>query len=213
MAVNVIIKTNAKTAEFVKLVENSYRDVNIAFSNEISMISRELGVIDKEVIEIANKHPRVRILQPGCGVGGHCIAIDPWFIAFQSPEKSKLIQAARNVNLNKTLWSLEVINERINKFENDFGRKPILGIFGLTFKANIDDTRESPALFITEKLIEQQKNVIVCEPNLKKFKNIRLFTTSEIIQKADILVMLVAHSNFKNLDFQNKEVIDLCGIS
>ena len=208
-----IIKTNARTAELVKLAENASRDVNIAFANELSIISKELGINHTEVINIANKHPRVEILKPGCGVGGHCIAVDPWFIASQSPENSKLIQTARNVNINKMIWSINLIKNSIKIFETKMGRKPTLGIFGLTFKENIDDIRESPALKITENLIQEGYNLIPCEPNLKKFSNFKLYSEYETISKSDILVFLVAHSKFKNLDFQNKETIDLCGIS
>ena len=207
-----ITKTNARTAELVKLAENASRDVNIAFANELSMISEELGINHREVIEIANKHPRVQILKPGCGVGGHCIAIDPWFIASQCPQNSKLIQTARNVNKYKTRWSIQLIRSRIKNLEINLGRKAIVGIFGLTFKQDIDDIRESPALFITEKLIQEGHDLIVCEPNIGNFSNIKLYAYEETINKSDILVFLVAHSQFKDSDFKNKEIIDLCGI-
>ena len=208
-----IIKTNARTAELVKLAENASRDVNIAFANELSIISKELDIDHTEVIKIANEHPRVEILKPGCGVGGHCIAIDPWFIASQLPENSKLIQAARNVNRNKMIWSINLIKNSIKTFEIKKCKKPILGIFGLTFKEDIDDIRESPALMITENLIQEGYHLIICEPNLKNFSKFKLHSEYETINKSDILVFLVAHSKFKNLDFQNKEIIDLCGIS
>ncbi len=207
-----ITKTNARTAELVKLAENASRDVNIAFANELSIISEELGINHKEVIEIANKHPRVKILKPGCGVGGHCIAIDPWFIASQCPQNSKLIQTARNVNNFKTKWCIKLIKNRINNLEINLGRKAKVGIFGLTFKQDIDDIRESPALFITEKLIQECHDLVVCEPNIGKFSNIKLHTYEETIYRSDILVFLVAHSQFKYSDFKNKEIIDLCGI-
>ncbi len=207
-----VIKTNARTAELVKLAENASRDVNIAFANELSIISEELGINHREVIDIANKHPRVQILKPGCGVGGHCIAIDPWFIASQCPENSKLIQTARNVNKYKTLWSIKLIRNHIKNLEINLCRKAKVGIFGLTFKEDIDDIRESPALFITEELIKEGHDLIVCEPNISKLSNIRLSSFEETINKSDILVFLVAHYQFKNSDFKNKEIIDLCGV-
>ena len=207
-----IVKTNARTAELVKLAENASRDVNIAFANELSIISEELGINHREVIEIANKHPRVQILKPGCGVGGHCIAIDPWFIASHCPENSKLIQTARNVNNFKTIWSIKLIKNRIKNLEINLNRKAIVGIFGLTFKQDIDDFRESPALFITKKLIEEGHDLIVCEPNISKFPNIKLSSYEETANKSDILVFLVAHYQFKDSNFKNKEIIDLCGI-
>tara|TARA_B100000963_G_scaffold357592_1_gene380190 strand:- start:6914 stop:8140 length:1227 start_codon:yes stop_codon:yes gene_type:complete len=207
-----VIKTNARTAELVKLAENASRDVNIAFANELSIISEELGINHREVIEIANKHPRVQILKPGCGVGGHCIAIDPWFIASQCPENSKLIQTARNVNKYKTIWSIKLIKNRIKNLEINLNRKAIVGIFGLTFKQDIDDIRESPALLITEKLIEEGHSLIVCEPNISKFSNIKLYSYEETVNRSDILVFLVAHYQFKDLNFKNKDIIDLCGI-
>ncbi len=207
-----ITTTDSKTAELVKLTENAYRDTNIAFANEISMISSELGIDDKELIKIANNHPRVNILKPGCGVGGHCIAVDPWFIASQFPNQTKLIQAARKVNLNKTSWSIKKIVNILYSYRKDLKKEPNLGIFGLTFKQDIDDMRESPALFITEKLIEFGYKIFICEPHIKKYKNFNILTAEEVIDKADILLLLVPHSSFKNLDLKNKNVIDLCGI-
>jgi len=208
-----IIKTDSRTAELVKLTENAYRDVNIAFANEISMVSSQLKVEYQEVIKIANHHPRVNILKPGCGVGGHCIAIDPWFIASQSPEFTTLIQAGREVNLNKTNWSIDLIIHKINELKYKLKRKPLIGIFGLTFKSDIDDVRESPALFITEKLIEKGNNLIICEPNIKSYKNLVFANAEVIIEKADILILLVSHYQFKNLNFKNKETINLCGFN
>lgn len=208
-----IVTTDSKTAEMVKLTENAYRDTNIAFANEISMVSSELGINYEKVIGIANNHPRVNILQPGCGVGGHCIAVDPWFIASQVPNQTKLIQTARKVNLKKTSWSIERINNLINLFSKNIKRKPLIGIFGLTFKQDIDDIRESPALFITEQLIKEGNNIIICEPHLKKYKNLKFFPSQEIIEMADILIFLVPHSSFKNINTKDKIIIDLCGIN
>lgn len=208
-----IVTTDSKTAEMVKLTENAYRDTNIAFANEISMVSSELGINYEKVIEIANYHPRVNILQPGCGVGGHCIAVDPWFIAYKVPNQTKLIQTARKVNLKKTSWSIERINNLINLFSKNIKRKPLIGIFGLTFKQDIDDIRESPALFITEQLIKEGHNIIICEPHLKKYKNLKFFPSQEIVEIADILIFLVPHSSFKNLNTKDKMIIDFCGIN
>tara|TARA_Y100000739_G_C20597090_1_gene460908 strand:+ start:20 stop:1246 length:1227 start_codon:yes stop_codon:yes gene_type:complete len=208
-----IIKTDSRTAELVKLTENAYRDVNIAFANEISMVSSQLKVNYEEIIKIANHHPRVNILNPGCGVGGHCIAIDPWFIASQSPELTTLIQAGREVNLNKTNWSINLIINKIQELKIKLKRKPLIGIFGLTFKNDIDDLRESPALFITEKLLEKGNDLIICEPNVKSYKDLVFANAKEIIEKADILILLVSHYQFKNLNFENKEIINLCGLS
>ncbi len=208
-----IIKTDSRTAELVKLTENAYRDVNIAFANEISMVSSQLKVKYQEVINIANQHPRVNILKPGCGVGGHCIAIDPWFIASQSPDFTTLIQAGRKVNLKKTNWSINLIIQKIEELKIKLRKKPLVGIFGLTFKSDIDDVRESPALFITEKLIEQGNDLIICEPNIKSYKNLVFGNGDEIIEKADLLILLVSHYQFKNLNFKNKETINLCGFN
>ena len=151
--------------------------------------------------------------RPGCGVGGHCIAIDPWFIASQVPTLSGLIQSARKVNLEKTLWSIKLINNKLNSFEKEFNKKPILGIFGLTFKQDIDDIRESPAIFITDKLLEEGHNILICEPNLKEDKNYEIIDVENVIEKSDILLFLVPHTTFKNLDLKNKTIIDLCGIT
>ena len=208
-----IIKTDSRTAELVKLTENAYRDVNIAFANEISMVSNQLKVDYQEVINIANHHPRVDILKPGCGVGGHCIAIDPWFIASQSPEFTKLIQAGREVNLKKTNWSINFIIKKVEEFKLNLNRKPLIGIFGLTFKNDIDDVRESPALFITEKLLQKGNDLIICEPNIKSYKNLVFVNNEEIIEKADLLILLVPHYQFRNLNFENKEIINLCGLN
>ena len=208
-----ITTTDSRTAELVKLVENAYRDTNIAFANEISMISSELEIDCENVIKIANNHPRVNILKPGCGVGGHCIAVDPWFIASQLPNQTKLIQTARNINLRKTIWSIERINNLVNLYAENNKIKPVIGIFGLTFKEDIDDIRESPALIIAEKLIENGHNIIICEPHLKKYKDFKIMSSKDIIDMADILVFLVAHSSFKKLKIKGKKIIDLCGIN
>ena len=207
-----VIKTNSRTAELVKLSENAYRDVNIAFANEISMVSSQLKVDYKEVIKIANYHPRVNILKPGCGVGGHCIAIDPWFIASQLPEITNLIQAGRRVNLNKTNWCINLINKRIEELKIKLNRNPKIGVFGLTFKNDIDDIRESPALYIVENLIDKGHELIISEPNINSYKDLVLLSSKQILDNADLMILLVSHKQFMELDFSGKEVIDLCGI-
>ncbi len=207
-----IFLTDSKTAEMAKLVENSYRDVNIAFANELSLICDQLKINVWELIELANKHPRVKILQPGPGVGGHCIAVDPWFIVSAAPEKSKLIRTAREVNDSKPHWVFEQVKAKAEKFKN-----PIIGCLGLSFKANIDDMRESPALEITKKLIAAKLGtVMACEPHQNgSFKDIALYTLEQILEKADILVALVDHDEFKEIDrevLKEKVVIDTRGV-
>ena len=161
--------TSSEVAEVCKLSENSYRDVNIAFANELSMICDNLNISVDEVIAVANRHPRVDILRPGPGVGGHCIAVDPWFLVDADPENAKLIRAAREVNLQKTSWTIKRICEFINALKNTTAKDflPTVAIYGLSFKPNIDDLRESPALEITKNLLSLYTGPIVCvEPNI-----------------------------------------------
>lgn len=207
-----IITTNSKTAEMVKLTENAFRDVNIAFANELSMICEDLGIDTNKLIKIANYHPRVNILNPGCGVGGHCIAIDPWFIAAKSPKKSNLIQTARKVNNEKTRWVIEKLKEEIKELEKKISKSPIIGCLGLTFKPNIDDLRESPALLITNELIKSGFKVLSCEPNINSHQSIELSNLDETIKKSDLLIFLVAHDCFRDLNVSGKKIIDVCGI-
>ena len=206
-----IFITNSATAELVKLTENSYRDLNIAFSNELSMICEKLSINDKELITLANKHPRVDILSPGCGVGGHCIAVDPWFLISELPDDTKLIRKSRETNLKKTKWVTEQIEKECDDIENKLGRNIIIGCFGLAFKPNIDDLRESPALEIVSSLIKNNKEVLVCEPNIKHFK-FPLYSIEDLVEKADLLIFLVAHDEFKLLNLKHKKVKDFCGL-
>jgi len=208
-----LLKTNSRTAELVKLTENSYRDVNIAFANELSMICSEADVDVLELIDLSNQHPRVNILSPGCGVGGHCIAVDPWFIISEFPKYSKVLKTSREVNLFKTLWSTNKIIEKANYLEKKIGRKPVIGCLGLSFKPNVDDTRESPSVEIINHLIKENMEILVCEPNLENFGQLNLLPLEIVLEKSDILVFLVAHSSFKNINFNmnSKEIIDLCG--
>lgn len=205
--------TNAATAELVKLTENSFRDINIAFANELSIICDAIDIDVNELIKLSNYHPRVNILKPGCGVGGHCIAIDPWFIASQFPSITPLIQQARRVNINKTYWVINRIKKIVNDFYKDYGKKPLVGCLGLTFKPNIDDVRESPALKITKELVEENYELMISEPNLLKYEDLKLHNYKEVIQKSDLVFILVAHKEFKLIKPDNKKIYDFCGIS
>jgi UDP-N-acetyl-D-mannosaminuronic acid dehydrogenase len=205
-------KTNSKTAEMCKLVENSSRDVQIAFANELSMICDEADINVWELIRLANKHPRVNILQPGTGVGGHCIAVDPWFIVSEFPKQAKIIRAAREINNYKTEWVIEKIVRTALQFELDNGKKPKIAAMGLAFKPNIDDLRESPALNVVERLISKCLDVLPVEPNVEFHKSLNLYTIDQAIEKADIIVYLVAHNDFKSIK-TNKNILDFCNIT
>lgn len=206
-----VLTTTAKTAELVKLTENSFRDVNIAFANEISMIAEAERINTWEVIALANRHPRVNILQPGPGVGGHCIAVDPWFIVHRSPQHARLIRAAREVNDSKPEWVLERVRKNAAKFKN-----PVIGCLGLAFKADVDDLRESPAMDIVRHLQEENiGQLLICEPNLKSHPDFPLLSLNDVIKEADILLLLVDHKSFKRItaaDLKEKVVIDTRGI-
>lgn len=205
--------TNAKTAEMVKLVENASRDNQIAFANELSMICDEADIDVWELIELANKHPRVNILRPGTGVGGHCIAVDPWFIVSEFPEQSKIIRKAREINNYKTEWAIEKIKNAALQFEAAHNKKPIIACMGLAFKPNIDDLRESPALYVTDTLIAQDFDVLQVEPNLDNGHERALTDAKEAVQKADIIVFLVGHKGFKSLEIsQDKHLLDFVGM-
>lgn len=207
-----VLVTDSKTAEMSKLVENSFRDVNIAFANELSMICENEGINVWELIRLANHHPRVNILQPGAGVGGHCIAVDPWFIVARNPDNSKVIKTAREVNNYKTLWAIEKIKNAALTFQNSAGRAPKIAALGLAFKPNIDDLRESPALFIAHSLKEQGHDVVAIEPNIEEHSEFELFDYEEALNECDILVYLVAHKEFKEKREPAKVQIDFCGI-
>lgn len=215
-----IFLTDSKTAEMAKLVENSSRDVNIAFANELSIICDKLGINVWELIELANKHPRVNILQPGPGVGGHCIAVDPWFIVSAAPDDAKLIRSAREVNDSKPYWVIEKTKEAVDAWRQKnslSSSSPVIGCLGLAFKANIDDLRESPALEVARDLMSSGLGrVIACEPNLNGgYDELPLFELEEVLRDADILLVLVDHQEFKAVDrtrLQGKFVIDTRGI-
>ena len=208
-------RTNARTAEMCKLTENSSRDVQIAFANELSLICDKAGINVWELINLANKHPRVNILQPGCGVGGHCIAVDPYFITAEFPMESKIIADAREINNYKAFWCAEKVQNEMLKFQLKHHRTPVIAMMGLAFKPNIDDLRESPAKYITTKVMQGCSNadILVVEPNVYEHKVFKLTNYKEAYEQADIVVMLVAHDVFRELPWTNKKVIlDFCGI-
>lgn len=197
-----------------KLTENAFRDVNIAFANELSLICDQQGINVWELISLANRHPRVNILQPGCGVGGHCIAVDPWFIVNQNPETAKMIRQARLVNDYKPQYVVEQVEKAVAGIDN-----PKIACLGLAFKPDIDDLRESPALDITKTLADNLSNqILAVEPNigslpqvLKKHNNVSLATLSDALQHADVIVVLVKHKEFIGLchsDVLNSKIFD-----
>lgn len=207
--------TNCKTAEMCKLTENSSRDSQIAFANELSIICDKAGINVWELIRLANKHPRVNILQPGCGVGGHCIAVDPYFISTEFPAESKMISTAREVNNYKAFWCAEKVKNAILKFELDNKRKPVVAMMGLAFKPDIDDLRESPSKYIATRVMQDccNANILIVEPNISEHPVFKLSEYNEAYDKADIVVFLTAHSAFKTLQWRDDKVIlDFCGI-
>jgi len=208
-------RTNSKTAEMCKLTENSSRDVQIAFANELSLICDKAGINVWELISLANKHPRVNILQPGCGVGGHCIAVDPYFITADFPIESQIIGKAREINNYKSFWCAEKVQNEMLKFELEHHKKPIVAMMGLAFKPNIDDLRESPAKYITTKVMQSCNNaeILVVEPNVESHNVFKLTNYKVAYDKADIVVFLTAHDQFKTLELCNsKLILDFCGV-
>ncbi len=199
--------TNARTAEMCKLVENSSRDVQIAFANELSLICDKAGINVWELIHLANKHPRVNILQPGCGVGGHCIAVDPYFITADFPLESQIIGKAREINNYKSFWCAEKVRTAKLEFQLKEGRKPSIAIMGLAFKPNIDDLRESPAKYIAQKVLQdsQDEEYYIVEPNIETHNVFKLTDYNTAFAKADIVVFLVAHDEFKSLDKSSEQ--------
>lgn len=207
--------TNARTAEMCKLTENSSRDVQIAFANELSLICDKAGINVWNLINLANKHPRVNILQPGCGVGGHCIAVDPYFITADFPAESKLIADAREINNYKAFWCAEKVKNAMLEFELKNHRKPVVAMMGLAFKPDIDDLRESPAKQIVSKVMQSCNNadILVVEPNVESHNVFKLTDYKEAYDKANIVVFLTAHKPFKELTWRNDKIIlDFCGI-
>ena len=218
------IITDSRTAELCKLTENSFRDVNIAFANELSMVCDKLNINVWELIKLANRHPRVNILQPGPGVGGHCIAVDPWFIVNSTPEEAKLIATARQVNDSKPMWVVEKVQLAVAHFlqthPTKTSRDITIACFGLTFKANIDDLRESPSLEITQLIAKTHPgHVVAVEPNISELPAClvgfaELQSIADALVEADILLMLVDHQPFKEMpDLSNQySVVDVRGI-
>ena len=206
--------TNARTAEMCKLTENASRDVQIAFANELSLICDKADINIWELIELANKHPRVNILQPGCGVGGHCIAVDPYFLTADFPRESQIISKAREINNYKSFWCAEKIRNKMLEFQLEYGSKPKVAIMGLAFKPNIDDLRESPAKYIAQKVMQsEQEGFMIVEPNLKEHSVFKLTYYKEAYEKADIVVFLVAHNEFKTLEYNDDKIIlDFAGV-
>ncbi len=211
-----VYTTDTHTAEMCKLVENSYRDVNIAFANELSIISDKIGVNVFELIELANKHPRVNILRPGAGVGGHCLAVDPWFIVEKFPEDSNIIRTAREINDYKPHWIVEKIEKEVKEKYPNREKEITIGILGLSYKPNIDDLRESPSIEIALCLKEKGYNIVGCEPNVKKeeIKGIKNLSLEETLEKSDYLVLTLAHDEFKEHinSIMNKNVLDVVGM-
>ena len=205
-----VLSTDARTAEMAKLTENSFRDTNIAFANELSMLCDKFDINVWELISLANRHPRVNILQPGAGVGGHCIAVDPWFIVHAGGETAKIIRTAREVNTYKTEWVIEKIKNAALTFEKQNGRKAKVACMGLAFKPDIDDLRESPALHITRRLKADGLDILAVEPNIENHKEFEIINYKDAIKQADIVTFLVAHKEFKNHDIKTN--LDFCGV-
>lgn len=209
--------TNARTAEMCKLTENSSRDVQIAFANELSLICDRAGINVWELIQLANRHPRVNILRPGCGVGGHCIAVDPYFITAEYPEEARIIAAAREINNHKAEWSAEKIINAILRFNLDNARRPRVALMGLAFKPDIDDLRESPAAEIAADVTDRcsrDAEFLIVEPNIKSHPRFELADYADAFAKADIVVFLTGHSVFRSLPVigSGKQVLDFCGL-
>lgn len=212
------VPTDCRTAEFVKLAENSFRDVNIAFANELSLVCEKLQISVWEAINLANKHPRVNILTPGAGVGGHCIAVDPWFIVSSAPEQSRLIRTAREVNDSKPHRVVQSVLAHADRFKS-----PVVACYGLTYKADVEDLRESPALEIVMELAATgSATILVCDPHvselppsLREYSSVSLVDTNTAYSEADIVAFLVGHKQFKSLareQFQSKIVVDPIGL-
>ncbi|EJC1446898.1 TPA: UDP-N-acetyl-D-mannosamine dehydrogenase [Vibrio parahaemolyticus] len=215
------VVTNSRTAEMAKLTENSSRDVQIAFANELSIICDKLDINVWELIALANRHPRVNILQPGPGVGGHCIAVDPWFIVSKTPEEAQIIHTARKVNDSKPDWVINKVKLAIAEFlqanPDKTAREVTVACYGLAFKPDIDDLRESPAMAITQKIAEMHAGrVIAVEPNIdavpEKLKHVELMDFEVAPKEADIQVLLVDHKEFKNISMSGKFIIDTKGL-
>jgi len=212
-----VLETEAKTAEMCKLTENSFRDVNIAFANELSLLCAKDGINVWKLIELANRHPRVNVLQPGAGVGGHCIAVDPWFIVARDPENSRMIRTAREINNYKTAWVIDQIKIAAADVTARTGRKAKIACLGLAFKPDIDDLRESPAVHITQKLLADGYDLVAVEPNIETYDCFELVSLGDALAKSDLIVILVKHREFFEAAINgllNRDgVLDFCGIT
>jgi UDP-N-acetyl-D-mannosaminuronic acid dehydrogenase len=210
-----VLETDAKTAEMCKLTENSFRDVNIAFANELSVVCDKEGINVWDLIHLANHHPRVNILQPGTGVGGHCIAVDPWFIVARDVENTRLIRTARDVNNKKTDWVIEKIKIAAADSTARTGQKPTITCLGLAFKPDIDDLRESPALHVAAVLTSQGYEVMVVEPNIESHEELSVIALEQGLDQADVIAILVKHRQFMAPGIQQrlraKFALDFCG--
>jgi UDP-N-acetyl-D-mannosaminuronic acid dehydrogenase len=207
--------SDSKTAEMCKLTENSFRDVNIAFANELSILCDEEDIDVWNLIKLTNKHPRVNILQPSPGVGGHCIAVDPWFIVNRNEENSSFIRKARETNLKKTEWTLERITRETDKLRDKIKTKPLIAILGISFKPNIDDLRESPSAYIAEALLKEDCDIVVVEPNIESHQLFNIVSLDNFFD-CDLVVGLVKHDEFKDSAFKQKlaksNFLNFCGI-
>lgn len=209
-------RTNARTAEMCKLTENSSRDVQIAFANELSLICDKADIDVWELIHLANKHPRVNILQPGSGVGGHCIAVDPYFITSEFPMESQIIGKAREINNYKSFWCAEKVRQTIRDYAIEHGKAPSVALMGLAFKPNIDDLRQSPAVYIAQKVLQGagDESYFIVEPNITEHPYYKLTNVQEAVEQADIVAFLVAHDEFRQLQLADEKVIlDFCGVT
>ena len=211
-----VLEADAKTAEMCKLTENSFRDVNIAFANELSLICAKDDINVWNLIQLANRHPRVNILQPGVGVGGHCIAVDPWFIVARDPENAQIIRSAREVNNRKTDWVIDQIKIAASEATEKIGRKAKIACLGLAFKPDIDDLRESPAARIACALLFEGYDLVAVEPNIQEDGRFALIELNEALKSADVLAVLVKHKQFIDAEkagqFARIGVLDFCGL-
>jgi len=206
--------SNARTAEMVKLTENASRDVQIAFANELSLISKKANINVWDLIKLANRHPRVNILQPGTGVGGHCIAVDPWFIVADFEKEARIIKTAREINNYKTEWVIERIKNEVLQFKLKHNKNPKVACLGLAFKPNIDDLRESPAKYVAQSLkLEKEMELLVAEPNIENSDEFEIIDSKKAIDNADIVAFLVGHKEYKTIQVTTDKIeLDFCGV-
>jgi len=206
--------SNARTAEMVKLTENASRDVQIAFANELSLISKKANINVWDLIKLANRHPRVNILQPGTGVGGHCIAVDPWFIVADFEKEARIIKTAREINNYKKEWVIERIKNEVLQFKLKHNKNPKVACLGLAFKPNIDDLRESPAKYVAQSLkLEKEMELLVAEPNIENSDEFEIIDSKKAIDNADIVAFLVGHKEYKTIQVTTDKIeLDFCGV-